>query len=74
MATTNRNAARKIAAAIQRGWTPDLYPGPCRFLRLSKAQRRMAFKHARNSVDNRWRGVPNGLQSADDTAQLATVH
>lgn len=68
MSISNRNAARKIDAAIRRGWHPNLHCGPGRFLRLTKAQRRMAFKYSTNSVDNRWRGVIAKANAETETA------
>jgi hypothetical protein len=32
----NRNAERKIALALQRGWTPDAEVGPCRWIKRKR--------------------------------------
>jgi hypothetical protein len=54
---SNQNAARKIDAAIRRGWVRDLPPnlGPCRFLHLSRSEQREELAAMREAkLRGRW--------------------
>ncbi len=56
---TNPNGHRKIELAIRRGWKPAMRCGPCRNLRLSRAdQAHTRHLLARSRPDNRWRPSP----------------